>query len=153
MGKTVYGSKSTYQEIQKRVKNMNRLKNEEERFRRMGDLRLAFESEQAILDYAKSSRLMTNMFKQSGIFTEHFNRLIANNPQFKNDMELQNKLKQIYSKMKNMSQFEFQKFYDENKDILTDWMNFYEQQKSDPIGQDYNSIKAKIDEMYSKIMT
>ena len=146
--KSVMATKGTYKEIQKRLKNMNRLKNEEERFRRMGDLLGAMDSPESIAQYAKTSRMMTNMFKENGIFTEHFNRLMNNSPEFRNDPELQAKLKEIYSIARSMTQYEFQRFAEENKDMITQWMNFYEQQKADPMGQTPTEVRKRINELY-----
>jgi len=146
--KSVMATKGTYKEIQKRLKNMNRLKNEEERFRRMGDLLGAMDNPESIAQYAKTSRMMTNMFKENGIFTEHFNRLMNNSPEFRNNPELQAKLKEIYSIARKMTQYEFERFAKDNKDFVNEWMNFYEQQKADPLGQTSEQVTNRINELY-----
>lgn len=146
--KSVMASKSTYKEIQKRLKNMNRLRNEEERFRRMGDLLSAMRDTKTISDYAKQSRMMTNMFKENGIFTEHFKRLEAQYPQFRKGTELYAKLEEVYRIARSMTQYEFEQFYKDNEDFVTDWMNFYEQQKADPLNRNKKSLEDKINELY-----
>lgn len=151
--KSVMASKATYAEIQKRLKNMNRLKSEEERFRRMGDLLGAMDSPETIAKYAKTSRMMTNMFKKEGIQFQHFKNLKKMYPnEFYEGSELYNKLTEIYKIMRSMTQYEFQRFYDEGENSLDEMANFYELTKADPLNRDPEKLKEKIDELYEKVL-